>query len=227
MSPVLTTGHESVRPETDASFDDAHAGLDASGEASRDVTRTADGHPGRSGDPSCHVDAADSWPDGLEEDSDFAVDADECADFDVEGALCEEASSVSGAGVRAPSGPSRSSRSLGELGEDAAACYLQRRGFEIIDRNWRCRFGEADIVAYDDDELVFCEVKTRSGIEYGLPEDAVTPAKRSRYEKIAASYLSEHRLADCTVRFDVIAILVTDGRHGFLRHHQNAFARGD
>lgn len=117
--------------------------------------------------------------------------------------------------------------SLGERGEAAAAAYLERQGLEILERNWRCRFGEADIIARDDDEIVFVEVKTRQGIEQGMPEDAVTRQKRDRYEKIAASYLSEHAFVDCFIRFDVIAILVTNGKQGLLRHHRSAFSHGE
>jgi putative endonuclease len=119
------------------------------------------------------------------------------------------------------------SKTLGRRGEDAAAAYLERQGIEIIDRNWRCRYGEVDIVAWDEGELVFVEVKTRQGIEQGLPEDAITHEKRSRYERIAACYLSDHVFEDCCVRFDVIALLVTDGRRALLRHHRSAFSHGD
>lgn len=120
---------------------------------------------------------------------------------------------------------------LGHRGETAAAQYLERAGFEILERNWTCRFGEADIVAREDDDIVFVEVKTRRGIEKGLPEDAVGPRKRDRYEKIAACYLSEHDLTDCYVRFDVIGILAVCDEIGsgraLLRHHRSAFSKAD
>ena len=120
---------------------------------------------------------------------------------------------------------------IGRRGEDAAAAYLLHNGYEIVDRNWSCRFGEVDIVADDDGEIVFVEVKTRNDIEKGLPEDAVTKAKRTKYEKIAALYLKEHDRSDCYVRFDVISLLVVDETvgHGraLLRHHRSAFSRAD
>jgi len=120
-------------------------------------------------------------------------------------------------------------RTLGIRGEDAAARYLEKMGFEILERNWTCRFGEADIIAREDDDVVFVEVKTRYGIEKGIPEDAVDRKKRDRYEKIAASYLGEHDYVDCYVRFDVIGILVIEEGEGrgraLLRHHRSAFSQ--
>ena len=118
-------------------------------------------------------------------------------------------------------------RSLGRRGEDAAAAYLERCGMEVLERNWRCPFGEVDIVAFDDGELVFVEVKTRQGVGCGLPEDAVTPERRARYERIAAMYLAEGGPMTCPVRFDVIAILVIGEDRALLRHHRSAFSHGD
>lgn len=119
-------------------------------------------------------------------------------------------------------------RDIGTRGEKAAARYLETRGYEIIERNWRCRYGEADIVARDVDTLVFVEVKTRRGIDQGIPEEAVDAGKRSRYERIAACYLATtEEMPNCPVRFDVIGLLVIDENEGggraLLRHHINAF----
>lgn len=112
---------------------------------------------------------------------------------------------------------------LGKRGEEAAACFLQRREYEILDRNWKCIAGEADIVALQDDTLCFIEVKTRKDAQKGFPSEAVDTRKRSRYERIAACYLKDHDYADVRVRFDVIAILVLGEGRAFLRHHLNAF----
>lgn len=114
---------------------------------------------------------------------------------------------------------------LGQRGEAAAALFLERRGYEILERNWRCPAGEADIVAESPEEdLVFVEVKTRSGVEHGFPSEAVTPAKRRRYEKIAGYYLADNVDGDARVRFDVIGILAIGEGRAYIRHHQNAFA---
>ena len=118
---------------------------------------------------------------------------------------------------------SYSPHELGKKGEEAAACFLERREYEILDRNWKCIAGEADIVALQDDTLCFIEVKTRKDAQKGFPSEAVDTRKRSRYERIAACYLKDHDYADVRVRFDIIAILVLGEDRAFLRHHLNAF----
>lgn len=118
---------------------------------------------------------------------------------------------------------SYSPHELGKRGEEAAACFLERREYEILDRNWKCIAGEADIVALQDDTLCFIEVKTRKDAQKGFPSEAVDTQKRSRYERIAACYLKDHDYADVRVRFDIIAILVLGEDRAFLRHHLNAF----
>lgn len=126
----------------------------------------------------------------------------------------------------AASGRPAHNEELGERGEEAAVRYLESRDYEIIERNWTCRFGEADIIARDGNSLVFVEVKTRSNIDHGFPEEAVNAAKRSKYEKIAALYSRDYDVADIPLRFDVIAILVTARDRALLRHHVNAFGQG-
>lgn len=118
---------------------------------------------------------------------------------------------------------SYSPHELGKRGEEAAACFLERREYEILDRNWKCIAGEADIVALQDDTLCFIDVKTRKDAQKGFPSEAVDTRKRSRYERIAACYLKDHDYADVRVRFDIIAILVLGEDRAFLRHHLNAF----
>lgn len=118
---------------------------------------------------------------------------------------------------------SYSPHELGKRGEEAATCFLERREYEILDRNWKCIAGEADIVALQDDTLCFIEVKTRKDAQKGFPSEAVDTRKRSRYERIAACYLKDHDYADVRVRFDIIAILVLGDDRAFLRHHLNAF----
>ena len=120
----------------------------------------------------------------------------------------------------------RHNAELGRRGEDAAAKFLERHGYEIICRNWTCQAGEADIIARDGDALVFVEVKTRSNTDRGLPAEAVNAAKRRKYEKIAVSFLKGFELDDAEdvqVRFDVISIVVVSADRAFIRHHINAF----
>lgn len=83
-------------------------------------------------------------------------------------------------------------RAVGEYGERVAVRMLTDSGMRIVDRNWRCREGELDIVAVDGDCLVFCEVKTRQGNAYGVPAEAVTRAKAARLRRLAGAWLSAH-----------------------------------
>lgn len=115
-------------------------------------------------------------------------------------------------------------KELGRRGEDAAALYLVRRGYDILERNWTCFAGEADIIARDGEALVFVEVKTRSSVEKGFPAEAVDAPKRERYEKIALAYLTEESFSDMPVRFDVVSIVVLAPDRAFIRHHINAFS---
>lgn len=124
-------------------------------------------------------------------------------------------------------GASGHNKELGERGERAAVRFLERRGYEILERNWTCSAGEADIIATDEDTLIFIEVKTRSNLEHGLPEEAVDEAKRRRYERIAAYFLKDYDGADVAVRFDVVSILAVSEERAFLKHHINAFACGE
>lgn len=115
---------------------------------------------------------------------------------------------------------------LGKRGEDAAVRFLYRHGYEILERNWTCDAGEADIIARDGDCIVFVEVKTRTSFEKGFPSEAVNARKRQKYEKIAALFLSRHDVVDVAVRFDVVSLLVVGEDRAMLRHHINAFAAG-
>lgn len=97
-------------------------------------------------------------------------------------------------------------RQLGRWGETLAARRLQAAGHRIVERNYRCPAGEMDLVTTIGDQWVFLEVKTRRGDAYGLPEDAITPAKAARLLAIAESYLQAHGLVDVDWRVDLFAI---------------------
>jgi len=116
-------------------------------------------------------------------------------------------------------------KKTGELGEEVAANFLISHGYRILERNFRCKGGEVDIIARDpeDKSLVFIEVKARRGLSYGVPQLAVTPFKQRQISKAALTWLSKNRLHDTNARFDVIAILLhTDGQHT-IDHIINAF----
>jgi putative endonuclease len=96
---------------------------------------------------------------------------------------------------------------LGRTGEQVAVEYLERAGLRILDRNWRSRDGEVDIVAADRRVLVVCEVKTRSGTRFGTPLEAVTRHKRARLRRLAAQWLVAHGVLFDEVRIDVIGVI--------------------
>jgi putative endonuclease len=95
---------------------------------------------------------------------------------------------------------------LGRRGEELAACELARRGYRIVERNWRCQAGEVDIVSRHREVWVFVEVRTRRGSALGTPEESLTPAKQARMITVAQHYLVEHDLGDVDWRLDVVAV---------------------
>ncbi len=109
---------------------------------------------------------------------------------------------------------------LGGWGEDLAENYLKKRGYIIVERNFRCRLGELDIIALDGAELVFIEVKTRKSRSYGLPCEAVNAEKLRHLKRTAAYYTAVASEEKRDARLDVIEIL-TDGERTFLRHIEN------
>jgi putative endonuclease len=112
---------------------------------------------------------------------------------------------------------------LGRRGEDAAARYLEARGMTLIERNWRCRAGEIDIVALDGRVVVFCEVKTRRGERCGSADEAVDARKQRRLARVARRYLARNGLEEVTCRFDVVSVAAR-GHRARLRHHVDAFS---
>jgi putative endonuclease len=97
-------------------------------------------------------------------------------------------------------------QSRGKLGEDLACAELERRGYAILDRRYRSRFGEIDIVARCGEEIVFVEVKARAGDQFGDGADAVTQGKQRRVSQMAVDYLARHHLHDRPCRFDVVTV---------------------
>jgi putative endonuclease len=95
---------------------------------------------------------------------------------------------------------------LGKSGEDAAVAELERRGYAILERRYRTRHGEIDIVAEDSGTLVFVEVKARASAEFGRAAEAVTRRKQLRLVSMASDYLARNHVSDRPCRFDVVAI---------------------
>lgn len=113
---------------------------------------------------------------------------------------------------------------LGAHGEDLAAAYLRDAGMEIVARNWRCRYGELDLIARAPDGLtVFVEVKTRSGLGFGQPAEAVTFLKQQRIRRLAVVWLNEQHGPWLRVRFDVVSVLLRPVGEPEIKHLEGVF----
>lgn len=98
-------------------------------------------------------------------------------------------------------------RQFGNWGEQVAAQFLELHGFDILNRNYRTPYGEIDLIAQKEDMIIFVEVKTRSGKEFGMPEDAVTPQKRAHLSQSVQYYWQQNDEMKVDWRIDVISIL--------------------
>ena len=98
-------------------------------------------------------------------------------------------------------------RALGAGGEDAVAAWYESNGYEVVERNWRCRAGELDLILRRGRTFVFCEVKTRTSDAFGAPVEAVTRNKQVRLRHLAARWLEEAPLRPTEIRFDVASVL--------------------
>ena len=113
-------------------------------------------------------------------------------------------------------------KELGRVGEDIACGYLQGLGLVIVDRNWRSRTGEIDIVARGEGLTVFVEVKSRRSLEFGAPEESITIGKRSRLRALAGEYLALKR-PGTEVRFDVVSVFFSPDGSDAVTHIPDAF----
>ncbi|MGW0021257.1 YraN family protein [Rhodococcus sp. NPDC003382] len=107
---------------------------------------------------------------------------------------------------------------LGARGEDLAAEFLESAGMVVLERNWRCRYGELDLIARDGAVLVFVEVKTRTGLGYGSPAEAVTPEKADRMRRLAGLWLAEQETRWRRIRVDVVTVLVSEPGEAKITH---------
>ncbi|MEV4532208.1 YraN family protein [Asanoa sp. NPDC049518] len=114
-------------------------------------------------------------------------------------------------------------QAIGAWGERLAAQHLADASFRIVARNWRCPLGEIDIIAWDGDALVFCEVKTRRGLGFGVPAEAVVAAKARRLRRLGARWLALNNAHPREIRFDVIAVLVRRPGTVEIEHIRGAF----
>lgn len=113
-------------------------------------------------------------------------------------------------------------RQRGIAGEELAVDFLLKKGYRILERNYRFERGEIDIIAEDNNTLVFVEVKTRRSKEFGEPEDAVTPGKQKQIKQTAEGYIFQYQIDDRSCRFDIVAIDI-GMKEPSIRHIEDAF----
>ncbi|MBQ7705114.1 MAG: YraN family protein [Selenomonadaceae bacterium] len=117
---------------------------------------------------------------------------------------------------------SNTTKKLGNAGENLAATFLENHGYKILEKNYRIRTAEIDIIAEKDSVIIFVEVKTRSNIRKGTPAEAVNLRKQKKIIEAASVFLQDENFCDCACRFDVIEIIST-GKDFKINHIENAF----
>ena len=116
-----------------------------------------------------------------------------------------------------------SGKEKGDIGEAAALNYLMQSGYIILDKNFRSRYGEIDIIGKDNDYIAFIEVKTRKNFKMGLPCEAVTYYKQHRIGRMALLYIAKNKLIDYNFRFDVVEVVLDNSEVKYLRLIKDAF----
>ena len=112
----------------------------------------------------------------------------------------------------------------GNVGEALATSYLKKKGYTILENNYSCPYGEIDIIAQIDKKIVFVEVKTRSSLRFGLPQEAINPFKQRHIENSAIHYLKKHKLIEkVSIRFDCISILMNNELDYTIDHLEGIF----
>jgi len=117
----------------------------------------------------------------------------------------------------------KTSKHIGDEGEEIAAAYLESKGWIVLDRNYFFEKAEVDIVAYDSHFIVFVEVKTRSDTYFGRPEEYVTPAKEENIRKAAEAWVYERKMETALVRFDIISVVKKGNEAPEITHFKDAF----
>ncbi len=113
--------------------------------------------------------------------------------------------------------------SLGDRGEIVACEFLKKNGYTILEKNYKCALGEIDAVAKRKGRLAFIEIKTRTGAQFGTPQEAVDARKREKLLKLASWYLKEKKMPDVPVSFDVVAVVWREGQAPDVRLLADAF----
>lgn len=102
----------------------------------------------------------------------------------------------------------KNKRFVGRYGEDVVTEFLQKSGYTILDKNFRCRLGEIDIIAKEMDTIAFIEVKTRKNLAFGYPSESVTQSKQMRIRRVAQYYILKYGLSNKLFRFDVVEVYI-------------------
>lgn len=114
-----------------------------------------------------------------------------------------------------------STKKIGDIGEELAAEFLKKKGYRILDRNYRCRFGEIDIIANYKSYYVFVEVKTRHDASYGRPIESINSVKINRILKTLNFYLCQKRIYDSNIRVDAIEVYLNRSNNAKINHIEN------
>ena len=114
-------------------------------------------------------------------------------------------------------------RKSGKIGEEAAAAFLRRKGYQIIERNYRNKLGEIDIIARDGGVLAFIEVRTKSSEAFGSPFESITKQKQKKLGQVSQSYLKMKQMTEADARFDVVAVFLAEHRCQRIELIKNAF----
>jgi len=117
--------------------------------------------------------------------------------------------------------------SLGERGEIAACGFLKEQGYEILEKNYKCKLGEIDVIAKRKERLAFIEVKTRSSVHRGMPQEAVDFKKQEKIFKLATWYLKEKKIGSAQLAFDVVSVLWDQKNAPEMRLIVDAFEKSD
>lgn len=115
-------------------------------------------------------------------------------------------------------------KEIGQVGEDQATYYLQEKGYQIIERNWRSRLGELDIIALEQNELIIVEVRTTTQTRFGFGYQSVDIRKQQKVRRLAVQYAQHKKLTHLNIRCDVISVLWDQKQNQFqLDHIHGAF----
>jgi len=113
---------------------------------------------------------------------------------------------------------------LGKRGEEATADFLRKKGYRIIERNYKNRLGEIDIIAKDKKTLCFIEVKTRTSLRFGYPQEAVTERKQKKINRVALAYLKQYNLLQISARFDIVSVIFNNQNKTEIKIIKDAFS---